>query len=164
MSASIPTEGYGSVENIAAATTDRPFDVLHTYYLKDTAQSAMTRRRKCLLVILPTLLAIILMGGVTFWLLANFSRLYPTSQVDRSYDSSTPGEYRGIPIPTQTTTPVVVAIPSPVPMTTTTTTKESVPTTPTVAADCENNEKCQKLGLKGQCCPTLTGDTLLCCH
>ena len=148
---SAPAVGYGSIQDNVAATADRPFDVLDTYYLKDTPQSAREQRRKCLASLAPILLACMLMGGVTIWLLANFARLYPTSAVDRDYDSSTSGEHRGVPVPLA---PSVVP-PTPPPM---------VPVNSSPEADCKNNEKCHNLGLTGQCCPTLAGDNLICCN
>ena len=148
---SAPTVGYGSIADNVAATTDRPFDVLDTYYLKDTPQTAHERRKKCFASMAPILLAIIIMGGIAVWLLANFARLYPTSAVDRDYDSSSSGEHRGVPVP---------LAPSGVPPTA----PPIVQIKPTPEADCKSNAKCHALGLIGQCCPTLAGDTLLCCN
>lgn len=148
---SAPSVEYGSIVDNVAATEDRPFDVLDTYYLKDTPQSAHERRRKCFASLAPVILAFLIMGGIAIWLLANFARLYPTSAVDRDYDSSSPGEHRGVPVPLA---PTGVPAPSP----------PLVPIKATPEADCKNNAKCHDLGLSGQCCPTSAGETLLCCN
>jgi hypothetical protein len=134
---------YGSVDDDAA---DRSFDVSETYYLKESQLTPGEKRKKCIAMLLPILLAIVIMGGAAALLLKDFAHLYPTSTVDRDYDGS--GEHRGVPVP-----------PAP-----------SIPSTPTTTAsgsqqaDCKNNDKCHELGLVGQCCPTLAGDFLNCCH
>lgn len=134
---------YGAVDDGAA---DRSFDVSETYYLKESQLTPAERRKKCIAMLLPILLAILIMGGAAFFLLKDFAHLYPTSTVDRNYDAS--GEHRGVPVPP------APSIPAP-PTTTTSGSKE---------ADCKNNDKCHELGLVGQCCPTLVGDFLNCCH
>jgi hypothetical protein len=116
------------------------FDVSETYYLKDTTHvlSPAERRRKCLTSATPVLIAFIIMGTIVLLLLHDFTHLYPSSAVDRHYDSSE--EHRGIPVPSPTTTATSIH-----------------------SADCVDNSKCNELELIGKCCPTVSGDFLDCC-
>jgi hypothetical protein len=149
------SNSYGSVEE---GKVDRPFDVTETYYLKESNLSPGERRGKCLATLVPILAACLIMGGAAYFLAKDFGHLYPSHGGDpRQYDP--PGNYHGNPVSDSASVPAPPHPKPTAPKPHSTATKTS-----SAGSSCADNEKCDKLGLKGQCCPTGSGDFLTCCN
>mmetsp|Transcript_16542 Transcript_16542/g.27437 ORF Transcript_16542/g.27437 Transcript_16542/m.27437 type:complete len:172 (+) Transcript_16542:27-542(+) len=162
---------YGAVED--SGELDRSFDVTETYYLKEGNTSPEERRRKCFSIMVPILAAVLMVSGAAFFLLKDFSHLYPGSGGDpRDYNAHNDFDE---PVAPAAPTPTAVLEPrgpklrptalAPVP---TSSSRSSSTASSSIATSdspmCEENDKCYDLGLTGRCCPTFTGDYLGCCH
>ena len=138
---------YGSLEG---QEEGKSFD---GRYLNETQLSPEERRRKCVLVAVPLITAILIIGGFALFLLRNFDMLYPGRNGNgdappRRFDPSIPGGHSG----------------------THSMSEKHLETSPPanggkkddMASSCFAHEKCT--GLVGECCPTLDGVFLGCCN
>jgi hypothetical protein len=164
---SAAAHNYGSVEDIvAAAGSDAApttgYDETKVYYLKENQRESFTcaqRVRRWLLTCVPIFVAVILLGTVTFFLIKNFSHLYPTSG-GRSYDNSgSRVEDRSSSTAKVQTVRTSDSAAGQAPESASSKSSKSV----TSSASCEDHAQCDKLGLIGACCPTDDNTFLLCC-
>jgi len=175
MSASNKLPSYGAVASAddEEKAVDQSFDAANTYYLRETTRWST---KKCLLIAVPILGAILIVGGFALFLLRDFSHLYPGRGGDKSGYYAHGGEHV-VPSSSKTTSGVNA------PMTpssktdddetgdesseskTTTTTKhdksKSVAPNKDAGATCAVHPDCA--GLIGNCCPTDKGVVLECC-
>jgi hypothetical protein len=135
--------------------------------------------------IVPLLVAVLIMGGIGFWLFEDFDHLYPGPSGNRSPSGLKPRgppiispqgtalDYRYSPaIDDQPTAPTPSNLkprgppisspgaPAPAPKTSP---SSSSSTSSSGGGDCSANPACNELDLTGQCCPTGEGVMLGCC-
>jgi hypothetical protein len=134
-----PPPSYGAI----------PYNIDNTYYLGETTMTADQRRVKLINCLVPIVAAFLIVGGAAFFLLRDFSHLYPTSG---GGGSETQQGFHSIPAVRTNVAPAKRAQPLP------TSSTSHFP-----LASCDDNAKCAELGLAGLCCPTVAGVTLLCC-
>jgi hypothetical protein len=165
--------GYGTIEEgdltdhsyVSARGEDDPsenfFDADQTYYLKET-MSPQQRWRKCMLATFPILVAVLIVGGLGFLLFRDFGHLYPgrngdpkyhdgTSKVTRHHATGAKDDYANHDYidPVDDDSAAHNSAPR----------KHS---TSNGEAACSAHVECSTL--LGDCCPTLKGVTLECCH
>lgn len=154
---STTAKNYGSAQQAEEGTADQ-YDLDNTYYVKERPMSTKERCGKIMLVLLPIVLALLLVGGFTYYVISNVLQkgggrghdtvtTFPSSPKGGSSGQETrPGTY-----PTEHSPPA----PAPAP-------KEKSHASSGSSA-CSSNLKCADLGLVGECCPTKQGVTLGCC-
>lgn len=157
---SLPSYGAVSKEDPDSMAADRPFDANQTYYLRD--ESRWTTRR-IMLVLVPILAAILIMGGISWFLFEDFGHLYP----GRGSDTGSFGQGGGSCKPTSTQG--VTSSTKAQEETTTNTFSKTAGSSTTaknppmddIGATCAVHPDCA--GLTGYCCPTKEGVMLNCC-
>lgn len=176
--------GYGAIDTSEPDDTERQEELKESdfiYFLKDKNATREDRLKKFILGAVPLVIAVILMGGIGFWLFKDFDHLYPGPSGSRSSPNLKP---RGPPINSpQDSAPDYFPAPSdsdPSPPTTSNLKPRGPPIgTPVAPApspmkppasfssgndvDCSAIPACNKLGLTGLCCPTGEGVMLGCC-
>ena len=152
---------YGAVASRGSndeehAADDQPFDAAHTYYLTDNTRWTV---KKVLLVAVPILAAAMIVGGFAFFLLRDFSHLYPGRGGDKS-DYYAHGGEKVVPSSSSTT-----GIDSPITPASSTTadykSKSGSSKHDDIGATCGVHPDCAHL--LGNCCPTPEGKMLDCC-
>jgi hypothetical protein len=148
---------YGSVEGQAES---KSFDEKDTYYLKESTLSPEDRRRKCMRMAVPIILAVVIIGGFALFLLRDFEILYPGRSGGNNKVPSDPLFPIGHTTGTDQTsekqsdpTPQLKPNPSP---------PSDAGKNSGMASSCFAHKNCD--GLVGECCPTLDGVFLLCCN
>lgn len=146
-----PSKNYGAVEQ--PQPDEEAYDIDNVYYVKEREVSAAEKRRKFLLVALPILIALLLVGGFTYYLLSGAHILKPEGA------GGSGGEIKTSPTIISPSSPSKSSgrVSTPAPKEKTKSSASSGPTT------CDANEKCANLGLSGDCCPTKAGVMLNCC-
>jgi hypothetical protein len=157
---SLPSYGAVSKEDPDRMEADRPFDANQTYYLRD--ESRWTTRR-IMLVLIPILAAILIMGGISWFLFEDFGHLYP----GRGGDYGSFGKGGGGSEPTSTKG-VTTSKETQEETTTSSSSKSAGASTSAknlpmddIGATCAVRPDCA--GLVGYCCPTKEGVMLNCC-
>ncbi|CAB9519703.1 expressed unknown protein [Seminavis robusta] len=148
---------YGSVED--QAEEGRSFDEKDTYYLNESRLTPEERKRKCLLLAVPLVLAVLIIGGFTLFLLRDFDFLYPgRNGGNRHRTPRTP-----IPVyPSDTGSSTATEDTSSTGTSTSTSTSTDSAAGSSPGASCLAHEKCT--GLTGDCCPSIDGLFLQCCN
>lgn len=158
----MPTN-YGAVQGSNDdLPADRSFDADRAYYLKDSA-APLTSRQKCrrlLSVGFPLVVAVLIMGGFAWFLLKDFNHLYP-GRGGGSPDGS--GYEHVVPSTGKKALDDGGARPSDPNDATASSGAIRKPTAVGSVATCASHERCAKLGLIGNCCPTDKGVVLECC-
>jgi hypothetical protein len=150
---------YGAVasrgSNDEEHAADQSFDAAHTYYLTDNTRWTM---KKVLLIAVPILAAVMIVGGFAFFLLRDFSHLYPGRGGDKSEYYAHGGEKV---VPSSSTT---TGINSPITPASTAGDKSKSGSSKNndIGATCGVHPDCAHL--LGNCCPTSSGKMLDCCY
>mmetsp|Transcript_8022 Transcript_8022/g.12560 ORF Transcript_8022/g.12560 Transcript_8022/m.12560 type:complete len:160 (-) Transcript_8022:905-1384(-) len=157
-----PSTAYGSIEG---GESDAAFDLTDTYYLGEGETSPESRRKRYVSIGITFFVALLIVGGAAYFLSRDFGHLYPGSRGDpHSYNNH---YHDNTESNNDDTTPVDPG-PSPIPKgyspSATVTNKSSTSQKPkNQSSSCSVNEKCNKRGLLGDCCPTSKGEFLDCC-
>lgn len=174
---------YGSVNNdeeTGAASENNndndDFDESNLYYYKE---ETLTRREKAIKIVkftVPILIAVLLIGGLTFLLFHNFAKLYPGPGTQRipsggSRASHTDDDDDGgivspfsPPIPVHSVPTIMSASTKKKATKKATSSSDSSSSTKHLGSSCSLYPKCLDLGLTGECCPTTAGGKLDCCN
>jgi len=145
---------YGSVNNdeeSQATGGNKNFDESNLYYVKEDELTVREKVVKTFKLAVPIIIAILLIGGLSFMLFHNFEYFYPgrgghqvSPKVSKSSSVSstktTQRSYHDDDVPS-------VPIPAP----------------KFFGSSCAANPECADLGLIGECCPTGGGNKLECC-
>jgi hypothetical protein len=165
---------YGAVGGGDDEETRNNFKESDLLYYEERKLTQKEKTMKIIKIAVPVMIAVLVIGGFAWFLLRDFGHLYP-------------GPSAPVLSPSHST---VVSRPSfPEPPTPSATTKGKAPTEPAVVSptatakqtdhkpsgssssdssssggsDCSLHPKCNSLGLTGECCPTISGDSLDCC-
>jgi hypothetical protein len=175
---------YGSVQSSSKPGSDEGlhdneniFKETDLLYYKGRTLSPKEKTAKLIKIAVPVVTAVLLIGGLTWFLLGDFGHLYPgpsgpkppdSSSISRPVASSvTPAAAPTVPSSrSYTTTTAGTTATEPVPKKTPAI-KDSTASTPTSipggSSSCLSHSKCSDLGLIGDCCPTTDGYILNCC-
>ena len=138
------------------------------YYYKEDELTKKEKMMKIIKSCIPILIAVLLIGGITWILVQNFGTLYPSPGQRQRIRPSTGIEnssssHRNAPQNDDDSIHAPILIPR--------TSKDTTATTATTSSTKDNGKsscsaysKCFDLGLTGECCPTLAGDKLECCN
>jgi len=149
---------YDSISNEeeAGKVYNKNFKESDLYYYKEDELTKREKTMKIINSIFPILISILLVGGITWGLIKNFGKLYPSPS---SNNIKTSSSHQASSYTTDDSTND--DIPDPIQ-----TTKISTDTTKNYlgSSSCSAYPKCLDLGLIGQCCPALAEDRLDCCN
>jgi hypothetical protein len=150
---------YGAVETSEQDATDadtlssfQEFDML---YVKDRKLTTGERLRKCMSLVLPILVALLIVAFFASFSLRAVRPLSPDDRVQKHSTSSDESAHRGPPIgkPAFATVSPKASEVSP-PVSPSSPSKSSGSSS---SSKCSANEACEELELTGHCCPTLAG-------
>ena len=138
------------------------------YYYKEDELTKKEKMMKIIKSCIPILIAVLLIGGITWILVQNFGTLYPSPGQRQRIRPSTGIEtssssHHNAPLNDDDS----IHAPTLTPRTskdTTATTATTSSTKDNGKSSCSAYSKCFDLGLTGECCPTLAGDKLECCN
>mmetsp|Transcript_12228 Transcript_12228/g.23067 ORF Transcript_12228/g.23067 Transcript_12228/m.23067 type:complete len:152 (-) Transcript_12228:71-526(-) len=133
------TSGFASNED-SENRDERDYNLGESYYLKDHSD----KRSKFLRALLPILIALAIVGGVSYFFFRDFNKLYPGPGSSESNDDYV--------------APVSVTDDS-----TQETKSNGEESHAQSSSSCAANDKCADLGLSGDCCPSSGGFNLACC-
>jgi len=155
---SAEVKNYGSAQAEEGGRDQSDYDIDNTFYVKEREMSRQEKCTKLMLVLLPIVLALLLVGGFTFYVISHvlvrgggskhgdlaYPPAAPSPAASGHKPQSRPGHYPAESPPSSTPK------------------EKSVETSGSSA--CSDNAKCAKLGLIGECCPTKQGVKLGCCN
>jgi hypothetical protein len=138
------------------------------YYYKEDKLTNKEKMTKVIKSCVPILIAVLLIGGITWILVQNFGTLYPSPgqrQRIRPSDGIKTASSSHHNAPTDDDGSIHAPILTPrISKDTTATTTTTSSTKDNGESSCSAYSKCFDLGLSGECCPTLAGDKLECCN
>lgn len=170
----MPAATYGSVDNPSSGNENKEaeeeqqqhFQETNLLYYKGRTLSQQEKTAKLIKIAVPIVIAILLIGGLAWFLLGDFGHLYPgpsgAKQPGYSYTISSPAA-------TPPTSSSEVSSKSHSGSSSSTTSSEPAPApkdsshSSSGAAACSAHSACSTLGLVGECCPTSSGTMLECC-
>ena len=142
------------------------------YYYKEDELTKKEKMMKIIKSCIPILIAVLLIGGITWILVQNFGTLYPSpgqrqrirpSTGIETSSSSSSSSHHNAPLNDDDSIHAPILTPR--------TSKDTTATTATTSSTKDNGKsscsaysKCFDLGLTGECCPTLAGGKLECCN
>ena len=138
------------------------------YYYKEDELTKKEKMMKIIKSCIPILIAVLLIGGITWILVQNFGTLYPSPGQRQRIRPSTGIEnssssHHNAPLNDDDSIHAPILTPRTSKHTTATTVTKSS-TKDNGKSSCSAYSKCFDLGLTGECCPTLAGDKLECCN
>jgi hypothetical protein len=157
--------GYGAVDAVdtnepQAETETRNFRESTMYYLKEKPATREECMRKTLLVAFPILIAALVLGLFTSWILHGSGILKQGGHGARGSDFRPVTSYTAPSVPASVPEAAPL-VPAPAPKSST---SKSAPKQSTGGkSSCSANSACADLGLTGECCPTNAGIMLGCC-
>jgi hypothetical protein len=139
------------------------------YYYKEDDLTKKEKLMKIIKSCIPILIAVLLIGGITWILVQNFGTLYPSPgqrqriRPSTGIENSSSSSHHNAPLNDDDSIHAPILTPR--------TSKDTTATTATTSSTKDNGKsscsaysKCFDLGLTGECCPTLAGDKLECCN
>jgi hypothetical protein len=138
-------------------------------YYKEKQPSKQERIMKIVKIAVPMIIAVVLIGGLAWFLLRDFGQLYPgpagTHTSDHAPASVPTSSVQRVPVPTNVQPEKGLqpaAIPK-YPSSGSSSSSSTKSTKSSIGSTCAANSKCSALGLTGECCPTAAGTMLECC-